>query len=116
MVGDHRRLSVATKLLHLKRPELVPILDSLVVDQLGGRGKDGASLIEHVRREGRQNLGALQRIQRELATLVGADGLPIDRTLVRILDVLVWATHPAAALYPILGSWRSEFHFVGRMS
>ena len=116
MVGDHRGLSVATKLLHLKRPELVPILDSLVVDQLGGRGKDGASLIEHVRREGRQNLGALQRIQRELATLVGADGLPIDRTLVRILDVLVWATHPAAVLYAILGSWRSEFRFVGRMS
>ena len=44
MVGDHRGLSVATKLLHLKRPALVPILDSLVVDQLGGRGRDGAAL------------------------------------------------------------------------
>ena len=114
MVGDHRGLSVATKLLHLKRPALVPILDSLVVDQLGGRGKDGASLIEHVRREGQQNLAALQRIQRELATLAGGDGMPIDRTLVRILDVLLWATHPASALYPILGGWKSEFRRAGK--
>ncbi len=113
MLGDHRGLSVATKLLHLKRPGLVPILDSLVVDQLGGRGKDGASLIEHVRGEGRQNLAALQRIQRELATLVGADGLTIDRSLVRILDVLLWATHPASALYPVLGGWKSEFRRTG---
>jgi hypothetical protein len=110
MVGDHRGLSVATKLLHLKRPALVPILDSLVVDQLGGRGMDGAELTEYLRTEGRQNLEALQRIQRDLGTLVGSDGGPIERTLVRILDVLLWATHPASALYPVLGGWRSEFH------
>lgn len=116
MIGDHRGLSVATKLLHLKRPALVPILDSLVVDQLGGRGMSGAELTEYLRTEGRHNLDALQRIQRDLAALVGSDGKPIDRTLVRILDVLLWATHPASALYPILGSWRSEFHFVGRTS
>lgn len=109
MLGDHRGLSVATKLLHLKRPGLVPILDSLVVDQLGGRGKDGAGLIEHIRAEGKRNLVALQRIQHDLATLVGEDGKPIDRTFVRILDVLLWATHPASALYPVLGGWRSEF-------
>lgn len=113
MLGDHRGLSVATKLLHLKRPGLVPILDSLVVDQLGGRGRDGATLIEYVRGEGRRNLEALQRIQRDLATLVGSDGKPTERTLVRILDVLLWATHPASALYPVLGAWRSEFRRTG---
>ena len=64
MLGDHRGLSVATKLLHLKRPGLVPILDSLVVDQLGGRRKDGASLIEHVRREGRQPQQPTVRLHR----------------------------------------------------
>jgi Family of unknown function (DUF6308) len=109
MIGDHRGLSVATKLLHLKRPALVPILDSLVVDQLGGRGLDGAALVEHARAEGRLNLNGLQQIQRDLATLVGSDSEPIKRTLVRILDVLLWATHPASALYPVLGGWRSDF-------
>ncbi len=111
MVGDHRGLSVATKLLHLKRPALVPILDSLVVDQLGGRGKDGAELIEYLRTEGRRNLDALRRIQDGLATIRGADGQPIQRSLVRILDVLLWATHPASALYPTLGGWRSELRY-----
>lgn len=113
MVGDHRGLSVATKLLHLKRPALVPILDSLVLDQLGGRGKDGAAVIEHMRGEGRRNLSALQDIQRQIATLVGHDGQPIDRSLVRILDVLLWATHPASVLYPVLVGWRSEFRRTG---
>lgn len=108
MIGDHRGLSVATKLLHLKRPALVPILDSLVVDQLGGRGLAGSVVIEQVRAEGRRNLDALKRIQDELATVDGADGQPIRRSLVRILDVLLWATHPASALYPVLGGWRSE--------
>jgi hypothetical protein len=55
----------------------------------------------------------MQRIQRELATLVGADGRAIDRSLVSILDILLWATHPAPALYPVLGGWRSEFHRSG---
>lgn len=109
MLGDHRGLSVATKLLHLKRPALVPILDSLVVDQLGGRGTDGAELIEHLRAEGRKNIAALRDIQVQIATLLGQDGLPIDRSLVRILDVLLWSTHPASVLYPVLGGWRSEF-------
>lgn len=116
MIGDHRGLSVATKLLHLKRPALVPILDSLVVDQLGGRGLDGVALVEHVRTEGRRNLNALQGIQRELATLVGSDGQSIRRSMVRILDALLWATHPASALYPVLGGWRSELRYAGRPS
>jgi hypothetical protein len=110
MVGDHRGLSVATKLLHLKRPALVPILDSLVVDQLGGRGLEGSALIEHARSEGQRNLDALQGIQRALATLIGTDGQPIRRSLVRILDVLLWATHPGSALYPVLSGWRSQFY------
>lgn len=113
MVGDHRGLSVATKLLHLKRPALVPILDSLVIDQLGGRGKGGAELIEHARAEGLRNLASLRHIQRDLATLRGSDGMPLDRTLVRILDVLLWATHPGSALYRALGGWRSEFRRAG---
>lgn len=116
MVGDHRGLSVATKLLHLKRPALVPILDSLVVDQLGGRGTEATKLIEHMREEGRQNLDALRAIQDALATLIGADGQPIQRSLVRILDVLLWATHPASALYPVLGRWQSELRYVGQPS
>ena len=85
-----------------------------VVDQLGGRGTKAAKVIEHMRDEGRQNLDGLRTIQDGLATIVGADGQPIEPSLVRILDVLLWATHPASALYPILGRWRSEFQYAGQ--
>ena len=37
--GSQWHQAVITKMLHLKRPSLVPVLDSLVIDQLGGRGR-----------------------------------------------------------------------------
>ena len=35
MCGPYRGLSVVSKMLHLKRPRLIPLLDALVVEQLG---------------------------------------------------------------------------------
>lgn len=36
MKGPRRDVAVITKMLHLKRPSLVPVLGSLVIEQLGG--------------------------------------------------------------------------------
>jgi Family of unknown function (DUF6308) len=108
MDAKHRKLAVITKVLHLKRPALVPVLDSLVVDQLGARGNDPVRVIEHVRGLGRRNLDALLEVQRHLAEKTGEDGQPIGRTLVRITDALLWTAHPGSTLHPLLLDWRTE--------
>lgn len=99
-VGHGRNIAVATKLLHLKRPGLFPILDSFVVELLGGRvpvgaeasgrARDAAELVLHLRREGRANIRPLREIQRRL----GQRGT--DVPLIRILDAVLWSSHPAA--------------------
>jgi hypothetical protein len=102
-VGPYRQLSVASKVLHLKRPRLFPVLDSLVVEQVGGMAyvKQPARLLLHLRAQGRNNLTALRSVQQELA----AHQPPYTRTLVRVLDALLWATHPTAGLASMLGRW-----------
>lgn len=98
-IGPHRNLSVATKVLHLKRPRFFPVLDSLVIEQLGGVGRPAIAILEHVRRVGRDNLEALAIIAGML------EKVHIRRSDVRILDVLLWSTHPAAGLAAKLGRW-----------
>jgi hypothetical protein len=95
-------LASATKVLHLKRPYLVPILDRLVAEMLGVNIADNPTVAQRVayaqrlasaiRREGRRNIQVLQRIQSELST----EG--IQRTLVRIFDAILWYSHPAAGV------------------
>lgn len=108
MDAKHRKLAVITKVLHLKRPALVPVLDSLVIDEVGARGKNPVLVIEHLRRVGRRNLAALLAVQRHLAATTGEDGQPLRRTLVRITDALLWTAHPGSALHPLLVDWRTE--------
>jgi len=59
-------IAVVTKVLHIKRPKLIPVLDSLVLAQVGARANDDVRTwvagIERVRRVGRANLQALQQI------------------------------------------------------
>jgi Family of unknown function (DUF6308) len=98
-IGPRRGLAVSTKLLHLKRPRLFPILDELVAVMLGKNAAADASperrletameLVLHLRGEGKRNLEALRRIQ---ATLSG------ERSLLRILDAVLWLSHPAAGI------------------
>jgi hypothetical protein len=101
--GRGRGVSVATKLLHLKRPRLIPVLDDLVVDQLGvslpseperraEAAHKAAALVTHLRGQGRANLPALEQIRSRLTM----DGT--DRSLVRILDAVLWLAHPGAVL------------------
>ncbi len=112
VLGPYRNVSVVTKMLHLKRPRLIPVCDRLVAEQLGcsvPASDRGASLryamrvVRHLREQGRRNLDELQAIGRYLA----ARG--IERSLVRILDALLWCSHADSWYYPfraILEDWR----------
>jgi hypothetical protein len=96
-------LAGATKVLHLKRPRLFPVLDSLVVQMMGINVGDEMTRAQRIavaqrvtaaiRREGRRNIDALRAIQGEVI-----DGGGISLTLVRILDICLWFAHPAAGV------------------
>ncbi len=97
-----RGRSVATKVLHLKRPRLFPILDALVVEQLGvpvDGGPDAIELIDHLREQGRRNQRQLRKVQAFLGE--GAN----SPSHIRIFDALLWSAHPAASIAQYLESW-----------
>jgi hypothetical protein len=97
-------IAVTTKVLHIKRPALVPVLDSLVLAQIDSRTTDDVRTwviaLESARRVGRANIDALNLIRRHLVLA----GLP-ERTLVRILDGLLWTASPGSNLFPSLEGW-----------
>lgn len=97
-------IAVATKVLHMKRPALIPVLDSLVLAQVGIRPTDDVATwvagTERVRDVGRSNALALTAIREHLAAC-GIEG----RSTVRILDALLWASHPAAGFSSSLVGW-----------
>lgn len=96
--GPGRGISVGTKVLHLKRPAMFPVLDSLVLQQLGAtESVPMIKVVEHLRAEGTRNLAALREIQQSIA--------PRQRSLVRLLDIVLWASHPAAGLGPSMSRW-----------
>jgi hypothetical protein len=96
--GPGRGISVGTKVLHLKRPSMFPVLDSLVLQQLGvTESIPMIKVVEHLRAEGTRNLAGLREIQSSIA--------PRQRSLVRLLDILLWASHPAAGLGPSMSLW-----------
>jgi DNA invertase Pin-like site-specific DNA recombinase len=98
-IAPHRQLAGATKMLHLKRPSLFPILDTLVVEQIGGARRSPIDLLLHLRAEAQRNRLALHEVQSNLQTA------QITRTLARILDALLWSSHPAAAIAMALTGW-----------
>lgn len=110
-----RNVSVATKMLHLKRPSLFPVLDRLVVESIGGRYYTGKfpdrradrslEFIEHLRGQAVAAQEPLQQIQARLADV------DLSRTVTRILDGLLWMTNPRselAPLGPVIARWRDE--------
>lgn len=101
-IGPGRGMAVATKLLHLKRPRLFPMLDRLVAEMLG-LGVPNESTVEQrvdtairlthtIRAEGRRNLDALRNIRDELAQE------RTQRSLIRLFDAILWFAHPAAGV------------------
>ena len=61
-------------------------------------------VIDHLRAEGRREIEALRAIQANVAG-------QYDKSLVRIMDVLLWASHPATGLAPAL---RGRQHVISR--
>lgn len=92
VLGPGIGISRATKVLHIKRPALIPVCDAYVLRLLGipGEGAEaGVAAVVHLREEGRRIRETLAELQRRLC-----DELGISRTLVRILDVLIWGSYP----------------------
>jgi hypothetical protein len=83
----------ASKVLHLKRPALIPVCDSRLLRVLGiAQTQDDAILtvLRHLRGEGGRLEVQLKVLQERLA------GKGLQRPLIRILEVLVWgSTEPA---------------------
>lgn len=107
VMAPYRTTSISTKLLHLKRPRLIPICDSYVCAMVGrraGNAADTVKLIMTVREIGRVNIDALVEISTRL-TSIG-----IDRTLVRILDALLWSGFRERGPEPEFGRWLVRNH------
>jgi hypothetical protein len=100
LIGPHRQLTGVSKILHLKRPRLVPILDDLAVEQLGARAREPIAVIAHYRHEMRVNGAAIRDI---VAMLEQDDG--ISRTPVRVMDALLWTSHPGSGLPKKVNGW-----------
>ncbi len=87
-------LARATKILHLKRPELFPILDSYVVafllaDILGTKSKNlrvGLRCMEIARKTIRKNITGFETLQKSIKDL------PEYLSIVRLFDILCWTT------------------------
>ena len=83
----------ATKILHIKRPALIPVCDAYVLRLLGIPGtsaNSGLAAVIQIRTAGRANLKTLEELQQRLKT----EPPKLSRTLVRITDALVWGSHP----------------------
>lgn len=89
-------IAVATKILHLKRPKLIPILDSFVVkflleidiQDINKRylPEIGIKSIDMIREDIMRNLEAFTILQERLSDL----SIPLSK--VRLYDILVWST------------------------
>jgi hypothetical protein len=119
MIGMLRKgidVSVATKALHLKRPELVPVLDSLVIAQIGTkvssqskretRARQTRDIVVHLRAQAMVVRDELEAIRDYLRDVVGK-----ERTLVRVFDALLWSSHPGSLIAPVaslIERWDAE--------
>lgn len=106
IVAPYRGLSTGSKVLHLKRPRLFPVLDSFVVQQVGLGSRPVIEVLDHLRAVGRANADALRLIAANLADA------GIKRSRVRILDSLLWMSHPATSLARSLDDWEHVIRFV----
>jgi hypothetical protein len=88
------KLARQTKVLHKKRPGLIPVLDSVVETYLrqvdrprrtGDPARDALELIRSYKRELDANLTAIQALRGELRAH------DIDLTECRLLDLFIWA-------------------------
>jgi hypothetical protein len=92
VIGPGIGISRATKVLHIKRPLLIPVCDAYVLRLLGIPGDDaraGTAAVVQLRLQRTELMQRLLELQRRLEEEVG-----VTRSLVRIADVLIWGSHP----------------------
>ena len=85
----------ATKILHLKRPELFPVLDNYVIQFLSGKIPSSSNrdtsltikCLDNTREIIKTQLIEFTDLQRKISDL------PINLTIVRLFDILCWSTH-----------------------
>jgi hypothetical protein len=109
MNGPYRRAAGVTKMLHIKRPLLFPICDSYVMTMVGQQASNAPStcrLISSIRDVGVANRDALRDISDKLASI------GIERSLVRILDALMWFDAPVKTIgpYQAYQGWLTRHH------
>ena len=88
-------IAKATKILHLKRPELFPVLDSYVIQFLTGKNLSSSN------RDVRLALQSLDTSKQLIQTQINefkqlqntVNDLPIPLTVVRLFDILCWSTY-----------------------
>ena len=107
VIGKGIGIAVATKVLHLKRPRLIPVCDSYVLRLMGIPGQNagsGVALVECLRTLRTQWTAPLQQLQRSLRNR------GYDRTLVRIADAVMWSALDTeqSRLSPSVGSARQR--------
>lgn len=91
VIGRGIGIARATKMLHIKRPLLIPVCDSYVLKLMGipdVGAESGVALVEHLRAIRSDLLPTLRSLQNRLREM------GCDRTLVRILDSLLWSGYP----------------------
>jgi hypothetical protein len=91
VMGKGIGLARATKVLHIKRPRLIPVCDSYVLRLMGIPGGDGAraaALIEHLRSLRDELLPTPVELREKLLKH------GYDRSLLRIADALIWRSYP----------------------
>ncbi len=106
--------AVTTKVLHKKRPDLIPILDSVTCKHLhdcaGNPVPRGASrgvyLVEYMKRFREQLLGCLPQIT-DLCGLAASLGMPITR--IRALEILMWVELEPSGRYREQADTDSDF-------
>jgi len=101
-LAPYRNLAVVTKVLHLNRPRLFPVLDRLVVEQIGGIGRPPIVLVDHLRSVLHANRLAIG------IAVAGLEKVQIVRSSVRVLDGLLWVSHPAASLSREISSFERQ--------
>lgn len=91
VIGKGIGIARATKVLHIKRPRLIPVCDSYVLRLMGipdVGAESGVALVEEIRAIRNDLLPTLLDLQGRLRER------GFDRTLVRILDSLLWSGYP----------------------
>lgn len=91
VIGKGIGIARATKVLHIKRPRLIPVCDSYVLRLMGipdVGAESGLALVEQIRAIRNDLLPTLLDLQVRLRER------GCDRTLVRILDSLLWNGYP----------------------